>query len=342
MKKLLGILFLLIVVTCAAAFDTPTLTVMTYDSFAVSEDLVTEFEKTNNVKLQFLQAGNGGELISRAVLTKDAPVADVIIGFDNTQLAKAAEFGILEPYNSPMLANIPEAYQLDKTHAALPFNFGDVCINYDKAWFAEKGLALPASLDDLTKPEYRGLLAIENPVSSNPGMAFLLTTIADYGEDGYLAYWDKLLANDVVIANDWTSAYYTNFSGSSGMGPQPLVVSYTNSPAAEVIYAETELTDAPTGSLTSDGMCYRSIEFCGILKNAANQELAQKFIDAFLSKEWQEDLPMQMFVYPVNSEAELPEDFVLYGAPAENPVQIDNALVTSKRNEWAEAVSAMF
>ena len=325
------VLSALLVISCAAAAQ-ETLTVLTYDSFAVSADLVEAFEAENNVKLQFIEAGAGGEVIARAVLTKDEPIADVIIGFDFSQFGKVFSNDILEAYASPELENIPESYRLDPENRALPFNFGEICINYDKKYFADHDLAVPSSLDDLIEPEYKGLLVTQDPGASNTGIGFLIATIEKYGEDGFVDYWNKLIENGLVIGSSWSSTYYTNFSGASSTGEQPMVVSYTTSPAAEFIYSETG--DAPTNSLTADGMCYRSIEFCGILKNSKNTALAEKFIDTFLGKTWQEDLPMQMFVYPVNEQAELPEEFELYGKPAENPVMPDPELVSEKRDEW--------
>ena len=331
-----SVIFILVIAAMmllfTGAFAQDTLTILTYDSFAVSSDLVEAFENENNVKLQFIEAGAGGEVIARAVLTKDDPIADVIIGFDFSQFGKVFANDILEAYDSPELANIPEIYQLDAESRALPFNFGEICINYDKKYFADHDLAVPASLDDLLKPEYKGLLVTQDPSASNTGIGFLIATIEQYGEDGFVDYWNELIRNGLVIGNSWSSTYYTNFSAASGSGEQPMVVSYTTSPAAEFIYSETG--DAPTDSLTSDGMCYRSIEFCGILKNTKNPDLAKKFIDAFIGKEWQEDLPMQMFVYPVNEQAELPEEFELYGKPAVNPVMPDPERVAEKHDEW--------
>ena len=334
MKHCIGIFIVVFaaMLLFAGVFAQDTLTVLTYDSFAVSADLVEAFEAENNVKLQFIAAGSGGEVIARAVLTKDDPIADVIIGFDYSQFGKVFSNDILEAYESPELTNIPEMYQLDAEDRALPFNFGEICINYDKKYFAEHDLAVPTSLDDLLKPEYKGLLVTQDPSASNTGIGFLIATIEKYGEDGFVNYWNGLIQNGLVIGNSWSSTYYTNFSAASGNGEQPMVVSYTTSPAAEFIYSETG--DAPTDSLTADGMCYRSIEFCGILKNTKNPELAQKFVDAFIGKEWQEDLPMQMFVYPVNELAVLPEEFELYGKPAVNPVMPDPELVAEKHDEW--------
>ena len=317
--------------TVPSVFAENTLTIMTYDSFAVSEELVTAFEAENDVKLQFIEAGSGGEMVTRAILTKDDPIADVVIGFDGSQFEKIFSNDLLEPYESPELANIPEKFRLDAENRAIPFNFGDVCINYDVHYFEDTGLALPESLDDLLKEEYHGLLVTQDPSASNTGMGFLLATIDKYGEDGFIDYWRELVDNGLVIGTSWTSTYYTNFSAAGG-GEQPMVVSYTTSPAAEFIYSETG--DAPTASLTGDGMCYRQIEFCGILKNTKNLELAQKFIDTYIGKAWQEDLPMQMFVYPVNEQAELPEGFLLHGEPAPNPTIMEAGFVSEKRAEW--------
>jgi thiamine transport system substrate-binding protein len=313
------------------------LTIMTHDSFAVSEDIIRKFEQENNVKLNFLQSGDAGSALNRAILSKESPMADVFYGVDNTFLSRAIEAGIFEPYPSPLLAEIPDAYQLDPGSGALPVDYGDVCINYDKAYFEEKGLAVPQSLADLTKPEYQSLLVVENPATSSPGMAFLLSTIAEYGEDGYLDYWGQLRENGVVVVNDWETAYYTNFSGSSGQGPQPMVVSYGSSPAAEVVFADPPIDDAPTASIVGENSCFRQVEFVGILKGTKQRALAEKFVDFMLGKTFQEDMPLQMFVYPVNQQAQLPEAFVQYAQEPEQPATLDPQVISTHRDEWIQA-----
>ena len=312
-----------------------TLTVMTHDSFGVSEDVIAQFESQNNVKVEFVKSGDTGAALNRAILSKDAPVADVFYGVDNTFLSRALQEDIFEPYASPMLSQIPDAFKLDASNRALPMDYGDVCINYDKAYFAENNLALPATLEDLTKPAYKGLLVVENPATSSPGLAFLLATISQYGES-FPSFWTALRANDVQVVNDWETAYYTNFSGSSGHGAQPMVVSYASSPAAEVIYAETPLDDAPTASLVGDNMCFRQIEFIGILKGTKQQALAEKFIDFALDVTMQEDMPMQMFVYPVNENAKIPEEFVKYTQTPAHPATLDAAAIAANRESWIE------
>ncbi len=113
-----------------------------------------------------------------------------------------------------------------------------------------------------------------------------------------------------------------------------MVVSYGSSPAAEVIFAETELNDAPTASLLGEDMCFRQIEFVGILAGTENRELAEAFVDFVLSTEFQEDLPMQMFVYPLLPSAQLPPEFVQYAEMPQNPATLDSATITENREQW--------
>jgi len=335
-------IFILILAGCAPTAATQpapsaSLTVMTHDSFAVSEDVIAEFEKQHNVSVRFIKSGDTGDALNRAILSKEAPLADVFYGVDNTFLSRALEADIFEQYDSPQLENIPSEFQLDAKNRALPVDYGDVCLNYDRAYFAEKGLTVPQSLEDLTKAEYKGLLVVENPAVSSPGLAFLLATIAHFGEDNYLDYWAQLRQNGVVVVNDWQTAYYTNFSGSSGKGAQPLVVSYNSSPAAEVYFASEKLDESPTGSITASGTCFRQIEFVGILKGTSQRSLAEKFIDYMLDVRFQEDIPLQMFVYPVNKNARLPEVFIKHSPPAENPSSLPADEIAAKRDSWIDA-----
>jgi thiamine transport system substrate-binding protein len=310
---------------------------MTHDSFAVSEALVTQFEAENNVKVSFVRSGDTGAALNKAILSKENPLADVFYGVDNTFLTRALEEGIFEAYDSPLLAEIPDSFKIDLGHFALPVDYGDVCINYDKAYFEEHGLVVPTSLEELAQPEYQGLLAVENPATSSPGLAFLMATIAQFGEDGYLAYWQSLVDNEVVVVNDWETAYYTNFSASSGQGPQPMIVSYGSSPPVEVYYAETELEDAPTASIIGPNTCFRQIEFAGILKGTPNRDLAEAFIDFMLGADFQSDIPLQMFVFPVNPNATLPDVFTQYAQISDQPATLDPALIDANRETWINA-----
>ena len=333
MKPVHFLLSTLLLFSACAPQSPATLTIMTHDSFAVSEDVVKAFENANNIKVVFLPSGDAGSMLNKAILTTAAPLADLMFGVDNTFLSRALDEDIFASYASPELQNIPDEFKLDPSNRATPVDYGDVCINYDKKYFAENNLTIPQSLEDLTKPEYNGLLVVENPATSSTGLAFLLATVAHYG-DSFTEYWQALKDNGAVVVDGWETAYYTNFSGSSGKGPQPMVVSYASSPAAEVIFAETPLDDAPTASILGSDTCFRQIEFVGTLKGPKNRALAEKFIDFMLSKEFQEDAPLQMFVYPVNPEAILPDVFIQYAQTPTQPAPLSPADIAANREEW--------
>ena len=330
------ILFMSIILTVGACAPKGpvTLTVMTHDSFAVSEEVVRSFEQANNIKVTFLASGDTGAALNKAILTKDAPLADLFFGVDNTFMSRALEAEIFEPYRPQALEIIPTNFQLDPTSNLIPVDYGDVCINYDKAYFSENNLSVPETFEDLLKPEYFGLLAVENPATSSPGLAFLLASIAHFGDPDYLKYWGQLRDNGLIVVSDWETAYYTNFSASSGRGPQPMVVSYGSSPPAEVIFSETPLDDAPTASIIGPDTCFRQIEFVGILKGTEQRDLAEKFIDFMLAEDFQADLPLQMFVFPVNPDVDLPDVFIQYAQIPDQPALLDPADIAANRERW--------
>ena len=347
MKRILLLTILLLAACSPQATATPqateppstvpqTITVMTHDSFAVSQEVVKAFEKANNAKVVFLQSGDAGAALNKAILTKDAPLADVLFGVDNTFLSRALEADIFETYASPALQEIPAEFKLDASNRVLPVDYGDVCINYDKAYFADRNLAVPQSLEDLIKPEYKDLLVVENPATSSTGLAFLLATVAHYG-DSFTEYWQALKDNGIVVVDGWETAYYTDFSASSGKGPQPMVVSYGTSPAAEVIFADPPVDDAPTASILGTDTCFRQIEFVGILKGTQHRTLAEKFVDFMLDKQFQEDMPLQMFVYPVNPNAVLPDEFIKYAQAPEQTAVLAPDVIAEKRDAWIQA-----
>jgi thiamine transport system substrate-binding protein len=324
-------------ISAPSSAETPaaTLTVMTHDSFAASESLISDFETTNHVKLQFLASGDAGTALNKAILSKDNPFADVFYGVDNTFLSRALTEDIFQSYASPLLADIPDEYKLDPQNRAMPVDWGDVCLNYDKGYFTQHNLQPPQNLEDLLKPEYKNMVVVENPATSSPGLAFLLATIGHFGVDNYLAYWQNLVANNVLVVNDWETAYYTNFSRWGG--DRPVVVSYNSSPAFEVIGSTTTVAEPDTAVITSDGSCFRQIEFVGILLGAKNLDLAKKWVDFMLSTAFQEDMPAQMYVFPVNQNAKLNETFQKYLAIPAHPAYVSPEDIASNREAWINA-----
>lgn len=311
-----------------------TVTVMTHDSFAVSEEVLAAFEDRHGIRVRILEAGDTGTALNKAILARGKPLADVIYGIDNTFLSRALDEDILEPYRSALLAAVPAEFRIDPSHRALPVDYGDVCLNYHVASFGDDGPPPPADPDALIDPAYRGLTVVQNPATSSPGLAFLMATVARYGDPGYLDYWRSLVANDVLVVNDWETAYYQEFTGSAGRGPRPIVVSYGSSPPFEVLYAESPPAEPPTAAVTGPLSCFRQIEFVGILAGAENRDLAELWVDFMLSLPFQEDLPLNMFVFPVNRDAVLQKEFVDFLAVPDEPALLDPALIAANRERW--------
>jgi thiamine transport system substrate-binding protein len=343
LRTTLPLLFLLAACGGADGGGTPTgtgpqtLMVMTHDSFDMSEELLRAFEAEHNATVQIIKSGDTGEALGKAILAKGQPLADVFYGVDNTFLSRALDEEIFEPYAAPGLANIPDVFELDPAQGALPVDFGDVCVNYDKGYFAENNVPPPATLEDLTDPAYQELLVVENPATSSPGLAFLFATVGHFGDPGYLDYWQALHDNGLLVVNDWETAYYGEFSGASGAGPRPLVVSYASSPPFEIVFAETPPDEPSTAAMVSDEACFRQIEFAGILVGTANRALAERWMDFILDVPFQENLPLTMFVFPVNEQAELDETFAAFMTLPQKTAEVSPADIAAHREEWIEA-----
>lgn len=307
---------------------------VTHDSFAISKDVRRAFEEESGLTLRILMAGDAGEIVTRALLTAGNPEGDVLFGIDNNLLARALEGDVFEPYESPELENVNPELVLDPENRATPVDRGDVCLNYDKAFFADAGMPPPRDLVDLTLPRYRGLTVVENPATSTPGLAFMLATVAAFG-DKWQGYWRKLRANDVLVVDGWEDAYYARFSGAAGSkGKRPIVVSYASSPPAEVIFRDPRPPEAPTGVVEQS--CFRQIELAGVLRGARNEDGARALIDFMLSRRFQEDIPLQMFVFPAREDAALPPEFEEFAVVPENPLELPSAEIEENRERWVD------
>ncbi|OEJ94192.1 thiamine ABC transporter substrate-binding protein [Streptomyces thermolilacinus] len=321
-----------------------TVTLVSHDSFAASDAVLKEFTKKTGYTVKVLKSGDAVEAVNKAVLTKGAPQGDVFFGVDNTTLSRALDNGLFEPYEAKGLDRVDPALQLDKDeHRVTPVDYGDICVNYDKKYFADKKLAPPQTLDDLAKPAYEDLLVVENPERSSPGLGFLLGTAAAYGDGGWQGYWKKLRDNGVKVVDSWEIAYNQEFSGSAGgkkaKADRPLVVSYASSPPVEVLYGEPKPAEAPTG--VSTGTCFRQIEFAGLLKGAANQDGGKALIDFLIGKQFQEDMPLNMFVHPVAKDAVLPELFTKHGVVIDKPLTLAPGKIAENRDQWIKSWSSL-
>ncbi len=321
-KLLLAVIILATVVqgcTIDNSTDKP-LIILTHDSFDIGEELIDQFEHDYNVEVIIQKGGDAGEILTKAILTKDAPIADLIYGIDNTFLNRALKESLFIPYRSPLVDQVPEKFHIDPKYRVTPIDYGYVAVNYDLSWIDSNQLTPPSDLYELTTEKWRGKLVVQNPATSSPGLAFLLTTINRFGEDGdytWKEYWSDLKSNDVKVSDGWSDAYYTAFS--LWGGDRPLVVSYSTSPAAEVYYSDGTMDSPPTGVLMNKNAVFLQVETIGILRGSNNQRLAERFIDYALNKRFQEDFPTRMWVYPVNKKALVPKIFQFAPEPDSKP-----------------------
>ena len=319
------------------AQSTDSVTLVAYDSFAIDPTAFDAFTASTGISVSIVTAGDAGTMLSKAALTAGNPEGDVMWGVDNTLLSRALASDVFEPYTSSELSSLdPDATALVPGHEATPVDEGDVCINDDIGWFASHDLPVPKTLQDLTDPKYKDLLVVENPATSSPGLAFMLATIAEFGDTGstggWQQYWKDLRANGVAVVDSWDIAYEEQFSGSSGKGPRPLVVSYGSSPPAEVIYGDPVPETAPTGVI--DSTCFHQVEFAGVLRGTKHAESAGKLIDFLVSKEFQEQLPLALFVYPVREGATLPPEFVQWAVRPTEPLTVAPDEIEQHSEEW--------
>lgn len=303
------------------------LRLLTHDSFAISQEVWQQFTAQTGIEVEIVRGNDTGSVVSQIILTKDNPVADVVFGVDNTFLGTALGADVFEPYvaEASYLPGLLDGTQGQVT----PVDFGDVCVNY---WRDTLGDDAPQSLLELADGRYRDMLVVQNPETSSPGLAFLLATIARFGEAGAELFWRELVGNGVHITSGWSEAYYGSFV--AGGGEYPMVVSYASSPVAEFIYADPAVAEPPT-AIISDS-CFRQVEYAGILRGSDHLAASRQLVDFMLSDAFQQDIPLSMFVYPASATAELPPEFMQHAVVPESPLSLAPELIAENKNRWTQ------
>ena len=314
--------------------DDSQLVVITHDSFNITKDLISQFEKDNKTTVKLVPKGDAGAMLTSLILTKGNPEGDVSFGVDNTFLSRAVDQGVFQEYASPLLNKVPAGLKADSTKFATPIDYGYVNFNYDIEGLKKAGAPVPQKLEDLTDAKYKGLVVVENPASSSTGLSFLIATVDYFGADKWLDWWRAMRKNDLKVVDGWETAYNVNFSLHGG--GQPIVLSYATSPAYEQMAAKPARADSPTANFIPAKGAFRQIEYAGVLKGTKRPQLAQKFIDFLLSKGVQEDVPGQMAVYPVNSDAAVPDAFTKFAKVDVAPANVSPADIAKNRDSWID------
>lgn len=309
-----------------------TVTLMTHDSFNVSQPVLDAFRDETGITVKVLTAGDAGAALNQAILTKDNPVADVFYGVDNTFLTRALDAGIFEAYTPADVSAVAPDLRLDESGRLTPVDYADVCVNADDAALERSARSAPTDLASLADARHKDDLVVENPATSSPGLAFLLATISEFGADGWQQYWADLRANGTKVVDGWETAYFSEFTGGGGGGSRPLVVSYATSPVAGVVDADPPVDHASTSALPDT--CFRQVEFAGVLEGTAQPDPARRVVDFLLSPQFQADMPLQMYVYPAVAGVPLPQVFVDNAAVVEHPHNLAPADIAAHRDEW--------
>ena len=315
MKKIALLVVTLLALTGCAPQDIKLVRLAAHDSFVMSEELIAEFKEETGYELEILRLGDTGSLTNQLILTKNAPVADVAFGVDNTFLGKAEGEDVFDG-------------------AVSAIDYSDVCFNYDIGWFEANGVTPPTSWRDLGDENYRNLVVVTNPRFSSPGLAFLATTFAGFETNAEVfAYWRSLRDNGVKVAGSWEDAYFSDFTRYGGT--RPIVLSYASSPAAEVN------DDGTAGSAALLTECFRQTEFAGVIAGSANKTGARELISFMLSDSFQRSLPEAMYVYPVISSTEIPESWAMFALPATSTIG-DDLDIDGNRERWLKDWSDVF
>ena len=274
--------------------------IYTYDSF-ISEwgpasELARLFKEKTGIDCTFIDAGDGAQIISRVILEKENPRADLVIGFDNNRMSLVRSSDAFEAYKPANAdAIIPKELRLDDGWLATPYDWSFFAMIYD----SESSVPEPRSLAELANPAYRKRIILMDPRTSTPGSGFVAWTLAVFGE-ACGDFWRALKPNILALAPSWSTGY-----GLFTAGEAPLVVSYITSPAYHIENGEGSRFRAAR----FDNGYPMQIEGAALVRGAKNADNARLFLDFLISEEAQSVLPLTQWMYPVNARVKLPASY---------------------------------
>jgi thiamine transport system substrate-binding protein len=309
----------------SAPAESDRLVVWTYDAFpeGLEELLAAHMREEYGVTTVVERYSDTGGLYNEVILTAGEGAADLVIGLDNTYIGAALASDLFQPWEPSGAAAIRPELILDDTYRLVPFDWGNILLNYDSEALPNP----PRTWEELLDPALEESIILTSPATSSPGRNFLLLTVAQFGEDGFLEYWEALKPNILTVTAGWSEGY-----GLYSQGEAPIVLSYDTSPAYHIAYEDTDRYR----TLILDGVGYAQIEVMGILADAPNPEHARRAAEFVLSTTFQQEVPLNQFMYPVRDDIELPPAFTQVERPAES-VFLDPAMVDANFDRWLEA-----
>lgn len=293
-----------------------TLKILTYDINALSDEVIGQFTNQTGIEVEFIRTDDAGGILDQMMLTKSAPLADLMIGLDNTYLPTAIENGLLMEHSASMDNFTQSSLDFYQGPLAIPFDEGDVCLNYDEDALEAANMTVPTSLWNLTEPEWEGKMAFPSPMTSSPGRAFLTATV-DYfmhspgNESGNMSqWWNEVANNGAIFTSGWTEAYETYYTGGYGewtegyLGGAYLTVSYCHSPGVEAFYSGNYTHST---SLVLPHASFHQVEYAGIINGASQVEAANLFLEFLTSPEINVNMPENNLMYSILQGTDLPQ-----------------------------------
>ena len=293
-----------------------TLRVLTYDIAAFSEEMLDEFTNQSGYEIEMIRTDDAGGILEQMLQTQQAPQADVAVGLDKTYLQTAIDRCLLQSTTVNATSLDAEALEPYQGPLAVPFDQGDVCLNYDESRVDGENLTAPTSLWNLTEEDWRGKVAFPSPLTSSPGRSFMVATV-DYFENDEdntsdaFDWWKMMSENGAIITTGWTEAYEVHYSGGYGeryveghLGDAAMTVSYCHSPGVEAFYSGNWTKST---SVVLPRTTFHQVEYAGVINGAAEVEAANAFIAYLISEEVNQNMPENNLMKSVLNNADWPE-----------------------------------
>ena len=298
--------------------------IYTYDVFPepLETAVVEHMADAHGVEVIFERFQETGGILSQLRREGDETPADVVIGLDNTYADEILNTELFAFYRPEDLSLVDQSLLSDEL-PVVPFDYGHIMLNYDSEALDDP----PETWEELTDERFRDSIILMDPRTASPGRNFLLFTVAYFGEDGFLDYWRRLSPNILTFTATWSEGY-----GLYTQGEAPIVLSYDTSPAYHIAFEETERYR----NLILSDSAYAQVEYAGLVAGSDRREDAGLVIDYLVSQEFQNQVPLNQFMYPINPNASLPEAFD-ETARASEIINLDVGRVAENFDEWLGA-----
>ena len=320
------------------------LRILTYDIAAFSDEMLATFTEQTGYEVEMIRADDSGGILEQLLQTQKAQQADLAIGLDNTYLQTALNFCLLQPHEVSQQGISQTALEPYDGPYALPFDRGDVCLNYDESRVDGTNLTAPISLWNLTEPAWEGLTAFPSPVTSSPGRAFMSATV-DYFENDEdettdaFDWWKAMADNRAIFTTGWTEAYEIHYSGGYGawveghLGDAAMTVSYCHSPGVEAFYSENWTKST---SLTLERSTFHQVEYAGVINGGTEVQAANAFIEYLLSEEVNRNMPENNLMQSVLVNAVWPETngYAYHTDVPTMNADISNQRIAEEMEDW--------